>query len=172
MGNSLLYWSCSHLHHRNTGGLMICQTGRNGGGQLKRLKLSLCDLDKLTGDFPWLLPSLTKLSISRSLQLASAFARMSVMSKLKLGNCDNPIRVTGSHVVEAFGCLQHLKISYYSFPMTFSCCENVELVMHHSHKSLEQLYVHISCSSILSESSTLKGVKIWNSLNVVWTIYE
>ena len=117
----------------------------------KLRELSLCDCDKLAGDFPWLLPSLTKLSISRSLQLASSLPRTPVMSKLKLGNCDNPIRVTGSHVVKAFGCLQHLKISYYSFPMTFSCCENVELVMHLSHQSLEQLYVYISCTSILLE---------------------
>ena len=52
---------------------------------------SLCDCDKLTGDLPFLLPSLTKLIIHRSPQLASSLPRMPVISKLKLSNNDNLI---------------------------------------------------------------------------------
>ena len=70
-------------------------------------ELYIWNCQRLTGDMPLFLPSLTEFTIFDCPQLASSIPRMPLVRELKLLKCENLIRKIGYHMVESFVCLQH-----------------------------------------------------------------
>lgn len=152
----------------------------NSGTFAKLRELYISDCDKLTGDLPCTLPSLTKLRINCK-QFASPIPKIPSVRVLEFGGCENQLQVSSffEALKQVETCPLHLRISNCSSSVSVGClpsnletldiykCKKLDFPFFQPHKSLEVLNLHGSFDSLksfpLDSFPKLKELYIHNS---------